>query len=1092
MASKKPIKYTAIPRNNSDKAISALSTIAETLIGAKGNGLEKAVTFRDLETLDLVTIRRSLDGRNLIFDPIDPGDGDDDTVITPLRPTNFTATGGFTSVLLRWDFPTYGGHSYTEIWRAETNVLGNAALLVNTNSLNYSDIPGNNFTGYYWARHVNSNGVPGPYHDTSGELGQTAEDVEFNLSVLNGQIAEIHLSSYLSGRIDLIQVNNNAVTAQLALINGLSSDIITAESTLTSGLNSANIAIAAANARITSENAAVYVNIDTLGGVVSDIISATDTDRFTFNAGFVDVADRFTIVETDAGIVAANVLLIANTLNDPSTGLPATRATLLNNYSTTTTVNTAIATSVEALEAVIFTPDGTALNSAFTAIVGTALVTEDSALASQITGLDAIVTNSTTGLVATRATVTSNYTALATADSALSTRIDTLDSSFNDPATGLTATRATIDSNYTTLADADIAVASRMDTLESTFGNGEVNFDTVIATIEENYTTLASADTAIASTVTALSSQVNNASTGLPATRATVSSNYTTLAEADTALASSINALSSQVNNSTTGLPATRATVSENLGTLTTADTALSTRITTLDSEVNDETTGLPATRATVSSNYTALALVDSAIAANVTALSSQVNNTTTGLPATRATLINDYYTSVDADTAIATARTSLRSEIFDGAGSALQGAFVDNIDTAVANNAGGSIATSITSLSATLNDETTGLAATRATVTSNYNAVVNDTGDIISSHIAAFSVTANGVTNTLSQWAEVAADSEGVTAQWGVKTDINGLVGGIGLYNDGTVIQLTVQADRFAIIAPGDDTVQSLFATVVGDPVLPDGVYINTAFIKVATIGELVVGDVNADTVTAGISISTPVITAGSMTGSLITAVAGTQAIQIRPGNSIPFWFGTNALSRTIANAKFAFDNSGNVYARGITIYDNAGNTVLSASGALRGASISNLSVGTLDIQGNAVVLPYAIETPTITFDTGTVGTSWQELLNLTYDAGVSAMMVYFLVIQVRLTYENSSQVDRFSARVELRDNGTLVDTLEHNDIPIDILDSGVNQVVYLPLTASHFYTSTSVGIRVQLRGSNTSQIFVTKITGTVQSAKR
>jgi hypothetical protein len=112
-------------------------------------------------------------------------------------------------------------------------------------------------------------------------------------------------------------------------------------------------------------------------------------------------------------------------------------------------------------------------------------------------------------------------------------------------------------------------------------------------------------------------------------------------------------------------------------------------------------------------------------------------------------------------------------------------------------------------------------------------------------------------------------------------------------------------------------------------------------------------------------------------------------------------------------------------------------------------------------------------------------------QLLNLNYNAGVSAMLVYFLVVQVRLTKEQTG-VDRFSMRVELRNNGTLVNTTNHLDIPIDILDTSVNQVVYLPLTASFFFSSANVGIRVLMKGSNSSQIFTAKTTGTVQSAKR
>lgn len=594
MANIKRIKHAAIPRGNDKKAINSLTTIAETLIGAKGDTLEKAVTFRDLQTLDLVTVRNALNGGGLIFEPIEPGD--DEGIELPTKPTNFTATGGFTSILLRWDYPSYTGHAFTEIWRSETNVLGEAALLVGTNSLNYSDIPGNNFTGYYWARHVNTSNQKGPFHATSGELGETAEDVEFNISVLNGKIAEVHLNSYLSDRVDLIQLNKDAADAL--------------------------------NDTVTSNKQATDAALNTITTVTIPAINA-----------------------------------------------------LFPNYATLAYAN-------------------------------------------------------------------SEFLNQAEVNSAISGQIDTF---------------------YTSIVQEDFVTS---------------------AFLQNTYRTESDTDSAIAQALTSFL-----ATTIVPdyATTAFITQEYRT--EADT-------------------------------------DSAISTALTNFLST-------------TISPTY-----------------------------ATSAFITSNYRTETNTNTAISTAVTGLRSEIFNGTGNLLQSAFVNSLDSAIA-NANGSIATSLTNLSAAINDPVTGLAKTRADVTSNYNAVVNDTGDIISQHIASYSVTVDGVTNTLSEWAEVAADADAnFVAQWGFKTSVNDLVGGVGFYNDGSITQFTVQSDRFAIIDPRNDQVKSVFATVVNDPVLPDGVYIDTAFIKAATIAELVAGDINADTVTAGISIDSPEINGGKITGSTVRAL--------------------------------------------------------------------------------------------------------------------------------------------------------------------------------------------------------------------------
>ncbi|MFC7002523.1 hypothetical protein ACFQMB_14360 [Pseudobowmanella zhangzhouensis] len=48
--------YPAIPRGNDQRQIESLTQIAEILIGASGNKLEKAVTYRELETLGITSL----------------------------------------------------------------------------------------------------------------------------------------------------------------------------------------------------------------------------------------------------------------------------------------------------------------------------------------------------------------------------------------------------------------------------------------------------------------------------------------------------------------------------------------------------------------------------------------------------------------------------------------------------------------------------------------------------------------------------------------------------------------------------------------------------------------------------------------------------------------------------------------------------------------------------------------------------------------------------------------------------------------------------------------------------------------------------
>ena len=79
--------------------------------------------------------------------------------------------------------------------------------------------------------------------------------------------------------------------------------------------------------------------------------------------------------------------------------------------------------------------------------------------------------------------------------------------------------------------------------------------------------------------------------------------------------------------------------------------------------------------------------------------------------------------------------------------------------------------------------------------------------------------------------------------ARWSVKTSVNGLVGGIGLYNDGTTTDFYVRADRFTVL-PNDldlDDARVPFA-VVGGVVYLDIAAIRDGTILTAKIGNAVI----------------------------------------------------------------------------------------------------------------------------------------------------------------------------------------------------------------------------------------------------------
>lgn len=110
-----------------------LPTVAEniqTLTGQRGDGLDRAVTVRDLARLGFSTKKAGNGGVSLIPGWTPPPDwggaGANKPTQFPTKPTGFTAYGAFSFIALVWDMPKYGGHSLTEVYRNSEDNLADA------------------------------------------------------------------------------------------------------------------------------------------------------------------------------------------------------------------------------------------------------------------------------------------------------------------------------------------------------------------------------------------------------------------------------------------------------------------------------------------------------------------------------------------------------------------------------------------------------------------------------------------------------------------------------------------------------------------------------------------------------------------------------------------------------------------------------------------------------------------------------------------------------------------------------------------------------------------------------------------------------
>lgn len=213
--------------------------------------------------------------------------------------------------------------------------------------------------------------------------------------------------------------------------------------------------------------------------------------------------------------LSSSISALSSQVNDVSTGLPATRSKLLSEYSTTTTMNEAIASATQAL------------------VSQTSLSTQ----------LGAYVTN---------ANLTTNYYTKTATDSAISSATSQLVSQTSlNTALSSYATNAALSTNYYTKAATDSAISVATQNLVSTTSltNTLANYATN-ATLTNNYYTKTATDSAISQATSSLVSTtaLNNA-LGSYVTTATLTTNYYTKTDTDSAISTQTSTLSARLNN---------------------------------------------------------------------------------------------------------------------------------------------------------------------------------------------------------------------------------------------------------------------------------------------------------------------------------------------------------------------------------------------------------------------------------------------------------------------------------------------------------------------------------------------------------------
>lgn len=317
---------------------------------------------------------------------------------------------------------------------------------------------------------------------------------------------------------------------------------------------------------------------------------------------------------------------------------------------------------------------------------------------------------------------------------------------------------------------------------------------------------------------------------------------------------------------------------------------ALDTRVTTAESTVTSHSSQISALNTSVAgkASSAAVAALDSRVTStegSIATQSSQItalNGAVAGVASGAALSALD--TRVTATEAAASSTSSQITTLNNSVAGKASSASVASIDSRVT-SAEGTIAsqsTQITSLNNSLADKASSGAV--SSLDSRVGAV-EGVNTAQATAITNVTTTVNGQTATV-QAQQTAIN--GISAQYMVKTDVNGLVSGFGLYNDGATSQFGISVDRFYVGAPGKG---SFSLIVENGKVVMDGasikdltvttLKIGTAVITAAKIAsgqinDLHVGTLAVDTINGDVSAVYPFSTTAGIdfSGSIQVAV--------------------------------------------------------------------------------------------------------------------------------------------------------------------------------------------------------------------------
>lgn len=401
----------------------AMREALQTLIARRGNELDAAVRWRDLIDKGfadsyLAPLAGGVGPAGPVGPPGPPGSGAEDPDLTPPPSvSSFDAAAGISQVICTWDGIGYTqghGNKQTVIYAVKKDPSDPTLptfpgepgrVAVAPHALTILAIPSEPNTRWHlWAKFETNDGVlsASPAGGTNGVTVTTGQDVSDLLTVLNGQITASQLYYDLAQPIGGMLIREDEI-AEAALAGMLATN---AEAQArASGL------LAEAKARgtaLVTLQRVVDEGINQSVRLVNTLTAKVDGNQVTALAAVQEEAEA----RADGDEAEATQrLLLAAELQDPVTGLAATRATLAADYTTTVGMNAAIAASAVTITAAFNAADTATLASAQAFTYSRATI--DGAISTAVTTLRAEYQDgddTLTAAISTEATVRADET----------------------------------------------------------------------------------------------------------------------------------------------------------------------------------------------------------------------------------------------------------------------------------------------------------------------------------------------------------------------------------------------------------------------------------------------------------------------------------------------------------------------------------------------------------------------------------------------------------------------------------------------------------------------------------------------------------